>query len=94
MHAVAALACDQWNEVGLELEYEMPQLNSITSSIAAPSSKLLAILRTKAFAVGTGNVVGIILSACRSISMPICAAAIRDEVVRCQERLKARNGGQ
>ena len=94
MHAVVALAGDQWSDVGLELEYEMSQINFITSSMSLPSSKLHAILRTKAVAVGTNNVVGIILSACQRIPLPICAAAIRDEVVRCQERLKIQNGGQ
>ncbi|XP_062515475.1 ankyrin-1-like isoform X2 [Corticium candelabrum] len=94
MYAVSALACDQWSDVGLELGYTMPELNSFTSLITASHSKLHAILRTKAAAVGTSNVVGIILSACQRISIPICAAAIRDEVVKRQERLRAQNGGQ
>ncbi|XP_062515779.1 ankyrin repeat and KH domain-containing protein 1-like [Corticium candelabrum] len=94
MYAVSALACDQWSDVGLELGYTMPELNSLTSLITASHSKLHVILRTKAAAVGTSNVVGIILSACQRISIPICAAAIRDEVVKRQERLRAQNGGQ
>ena len=84
----------QWSDVGLELGYEMSQLDSMTASIPLPSGKLKAILRRKALAVGTSNVVGIILSACQRISFPICATAIRDEVVRRQERLRAQNGGQ
>ncbi|XP_062515849.1 serine/threonine-protein phosphatase 6 regulatory ankyrin repeat subunit C-like isoform X2 [Corticium candelabrum] len=94
MYAVSALACDQWSDVGLELGYTMPELNSLTSSVTALSSKLHAILRTKALAVGTSKVVGIILSACQRINLPICAAAIRDEVVKRQKRLKAQNDGQ
>ena len=94
MRTVSALACDQWSDVGLELGYTMPELNSLTSLITASHSKLHAILRTKAAAVGTSNVVGIILSACHQLSMPICAATIRDEVVKRQERLKTQNGGQ
>ena len=94
MYAVSALACDQWSDVGLELGYTMPELNSLTSLITASHSKLHAILRTKAVAVATSNVVSIILSACQRISIPICAAAIRDEVVKRQERLRAQNGGQ
>ena len=94
MYAVSTLACDQWSDVGLELGYTMPELNSLTSLITASHSKLHAILRTKAAAVGTSNIVGIILSACQRISIPICAAAIRDEVVKRQERLRAQNGGQ
>ena len=94
MGAVVDLACDQWSDVGLELGYEMPQLNSMTPSIPLPSGKLNAILRRKAHAVGTSNVVGIILSACQRIPFPICATTIRDEVVKRQERLRAQNGGQ
>ena len=94
MHAVVSLAGDQWSCVGLELGYELSELKAMTSTIPLPSGKLNAILRTKANAVGSSKVVGIILSACKQISMPICAAAIRDEVVRRQERLKTQNGGQ
>ena len=94
MGAVAALVGDQWSAVGFELGYEMSQLDSVTSSIPLPSCKLNAILRTKVESVGTNNVVGIILSACQRISIPFFAAAIRDEVVRRQERLRAQKGGQ
>ena len=72
----------------------MSELPTVTLSASLPSSKLNVILRRKADAVGTSNVVGIILSACRRIPLPICAATIRDEVVRHQERLKTQNGGQ
>ena len=72
----------------------MSQLKAMTLSIPEPSSKLNAILSTKADAVGTSNVVGIILSACQHIPLSVCAAAIRDEVVKRQERLKTQNGGQ
>ncbi|XP_062516233.1 serine/threonine-protein phosphatase 6 regulatory ankyrin repeat subunit B-like isoform X2 [Corticium candelabrum] len=81
MDAVVALAGDQWSDVALKLGYRMSQLNSITSSIPTPSGKLNAILNRKADSVGTSNVVGIILSACQRIPLPICAAAIREEVV-------------
>ncbi|XP_062515517.1 uncharacterized protein LOC134190976 [Corticium candelabrum] len=94
MGAVVNLACDQWSDVGLELGYEMSQLDSMTPSIPLSSGKLNAILRRKAHAVGTSNVVGIILSACQRIPFPICATTIRDEVVKRQERLRAQNGGQ
>ena len=94
MHAVSALACDQWSDVGLELGYRMPEINSITSSIPVLGSKLHAILQTKALAVRTCDFICMLLSACQRISMPICAAAIRDEVVKHQERLKTQNGGQ
>ena len=94
MGAVVNLACDQWSDVGLELGYEMSQLDSLTPSIPLPSGKLNAILTRKARAVGTSNVVGVILSACQRIPFPICSTAIRDEVVKRQERLRAQNGGQ
>ena len=94
MHAVSALACDQWSDVGLELGYRMPEINSITSSIPVLGSKLHAILQTKALAVRTCDFIRMMLPACQRISFPICATAIRDEVVRRQERLRAQNGGQ
>ncbi|XP_062515486.1 ankyrin-1-like [Corticium candelabrum] len=94
IRAVVALAGDQWSDVGFELGYRTSELPTVTLSASLPSSKLNAILRRKADAVGTSNVVGIILSACRRIPLPICAATIRDEVVRHQERLKTQNGGQ
>ncbi|XP_062515622.1 ankyrin repeat domain-containing protein 29-like [Corticium candelabrum] len=94
IRAVVALAGDQWSDVGFELGYRMSELPTVTLSASLPSSKLNVILRRKADAVGTSNVVGIILSACRRIPLPICAATIRDEVVRHQERLKTQNGGQ
>ena len=72
----------------------MPEINSITSSIPVPGSKLRAILLTKALAVRTCDFIRMMLSACQRISMPICAAAIRDEVVKRHERLRAQNGGQ
>ena len=93
MLAVSALACDRWSDVGLALDYTASVLIAHTASIADPCSKLHFILRTKAESVGARNVVHIILSACQQISMPICAAAIRDEVER-QERLKTQNSGQ
>ena len=85
MLAVSVLACDRWSDVGLALDYTMAFLIAHTASIAEPCSKLHAILRTKAESVGSSNVVGIIWSACQQISVPICAAAIRDEVVRHRE---------
>ena len=86
--AVSVLACDRWSDIGLVLGYTMSFLIAHTASIADPCSKLHAILRTKAESVGASNVVPIILSACQQISTPICAAAVRDEVDKRQERLK------
>ena len=94
MYAVRALGCDQWSDVGLELGYTLPELTSLTSTITAPHCKLHAILIAKAAAVGASNIVLTILRACQRIGFPICAATIKDEVIRRHQRLRTQTGGQ